>query len=176
MIWEYANGIDDSEVNEKEEAPKGVGNSTTLPEDVSNPEKLQEIILALTEQVTYRLREYNLLATVVNVQLKTRDFVTYSHQKKLYQATSNTTEIYEVAKELFMQMYKKEPIRLVGVRVDGLVKKEEMQLSFFTNKSSEKNEKIDQVVDNLKKKFGYNAVTRASSSDIVKKARKNKTE
>ena len=176
MIWEYANGIDNSEVNEKEELPKGVGNSTTLPVDIADEEKLEEVLLALTEQVTYRLRKYDMLATVVNVQLKTKDFVSYSHQKKLYQATANTTEIYEVAKELFLQMYKKEPIRLVGVRVDGLVKKDEVQLSFFADPASKKNEKIDQVVDDLKKKFGYRAVTRASSSDLVKKAQKNRIE
>lgn len=176
MLWEYANGIDDTEVNEKEEVPKGIGNSTTLPMDVADVDKLEEVILALTEQVTYRLRTYDMLATVVNVQLKTKDFVTYSHQKKLYQATSNTTEIYETAKELFLQMYHKEPIRLVGVRVDGLVQKDEVQLSFFSNPSSEKNEKIDRVVDDLKKKFGYRSITRASSSDLVKKAQKDRIE
>lgn len=176
MIWEYANGIDSSEVNEKEEVPKGIGNSTTLPVDIANIEKLEEVLLALTEQVTYRLRKYDMIASVVNVQLKTKDFVSYSHQKKLCQATANTTEVYEVARELLMQMYKKEPIRLVGVRVDGLIKKEEEQLSFFTNPSSEKNEKIDKVVDELKKKFGYRSVTRASSSDLVKKAQKNRIE
>ena len=49
-------------------------------------------------------------------------------------------------------------------------------MSFFSNPSSEKNEKLARVVDDLKKKFGYRAVTRASSSDIVKKAQKDRIE
>ena len=74
MIWEYANGIDSSEVNYKRELPKGIGNSTTLPYDYLDIEKLEEVLLALVEQVTYRLRKYNLLANVVNVQIKTNEF------------------------------------------------------------------------------------------------------
>lgn len=62
QMWEYANGIDNSEVQYKKEKPKGIGNSITLPENVEQIEKLEEILLALAEQVTYRLRKYDLLA------------------------------------------------------------------------------------------------------------------
>ena len=62
MMWEYANGIDDSEVKYKKENPKGIGNSITLSQNISDIKKLEEILLALTEQVTYRLRKYHLLA------------------------------------------------------------------------------------------------------------------
>ena len=58
-MWQYANGIDNSEVQYKYEKPKGVGNSTTLPMDINDVSKLEEILLALTEQVTYRLRKQN---------------------------------------------------------------------------------------------------------------------
>lgn len=172
MMWEYANGIDNSEVQYQYEKPKGVGNSTTLPMDVSDISKLEEILLALTEQVTYRLRRYNLLANVVNVQLRTKDFEDKSHQRKLPEATSNTKDIYAEAKELLHEMYiKGTPIRLIGMRVDNLVEKDEVQLSFFSHADNEKQEKIDKVVDNLKQKYGYNSITRAGklhSEDKIK--------
>lgn len=162
MMWEYANGIDNSEVQYQYEKPKGVGNSTTLPIDVNDISKLEEILLALTEQVTYRLRRYNLLANVVNVQLRTKDFEDKSHQKKLPEATSNTKDIYVEAKELLHEMYiKGTPIRLIGMRVDNLVEKDELQLSLFNHADNEKQEKIDKVVDDLKQKYGYNSITRA---------------
>lgn len=162
QMWEYANGIDKSEVIYKEEKPKGVGNSITLPENISEIEKLEEILLALTEQVTYRLRRYDLLANTVNVQLRTKDFEDTSHQGKLTTPTSSTKEIYEKAKMLLHQMYHKPmAIRLIGVRVDNLVEKEEMQLSFFEDKTNKKQEKLDKVVDELKNKYGYNKITRA---------------
>ena len=68
MMWEYANGIDNTEVKYIKEKPKGIGNSITLPEDINNIEKLEEILLAVVEQVTYRLRRQKMLAKVVNVQ------------------------------------------------------------------------------------------------------------
>ena len=171
QMWEYANGIDNSEVQYKEEKPKGVGNSITLPQNIKDIEKLEEILLALTEQVTYRLRRYNLLARTVNVQLRTKDFEDTSHQGKLITATSSTKEIYEKAKQLLHQMYHKPmAIRLVGVRVDNLLEKEDMQLSLFNNKNNEKQEKLDKVVDELKNKYGYNKITRAgkmNAGDIL---------
>ena len=161
QMWEYANGIDNSEVHFQKEKPKGIGNSITLPENITEIEKLEEIVLALAEQVTYRLRKYDMLAKTVNVQLRTKDFVDTSHQKKLPEVTSSTKEISKKAKEILHEMFHKPmSIRLVGVRVDNLVEKEEMQLSLF-DKRDEKQEKLDKVVDALKNKYGYNKITRA---------------
>lgn len=172
MMWEYANGIDNSEVKYLKEKPKCIGNSITLPEDIRQIDKLEEIVLALTEQVTYRLRKQNMLASVVNVQLRTSSFVDTSHQRKLINATASTKEIYKQAKELLEQMYiKNTPIRLVGVRVDGLVDKENRQISLFDSNNSEKEQKqemLDDTIDKLKEKFGYNFVTRAGKMDVDK--------
>lgn len=166
MMWNYANGIDEQEVVSTPEEPKSIGNSVTLPADVTDTEEISKIILALCEQVSFRLRKHNLIANTVNVQLRTKDFVDYSHQKQLKYATSSTKEILETAKEVFKEMYKSEPIRLVGVRVDNLENKDEVQISFFTQENDEKQEKIDNVLDNLKNKYGYNMVTRAGKLDV----------
>ena len=173
MMWEYANGIDDSEVKYQKEKPKGIGNSVTLPEDISNIDKLEEIVLALTEQVTYRLRKQNMLARVVNVQLRNKDFVDTSHQRKLPNATASTKEIFKHAKELLEQMYRKgTAIRLIGVRVDDLTDKEEMQISLFHDEAkNEKQKKLDKTIDKLKEKYGYNFITRAGKmgvEDLIK--------
>ena len=112
-MWEYANGIDNSRVHYEKEKPKGIGNSTTLPRDVYNIEELNKIILTLTEQVTYRLRKQKMFASVVNIQLKTKEFKVMSHQKKMFYPTNQTIEIYKQAKELLKELYKGEGIRLV---------------------------------------------------------------
>ena len=170
-MWNYANGTDDSEVNNKIELPKSIGNSVTLPNDLKSLEEINKIVVALCEQVAFRLRHYNLIASTVNVQLRNKDFVDHSHQKQLKYETSSTKEIIETAKEVLLEMYKGEPVRLVGVRVDNLEGKEEAQMSFFSNGDEQKQEKIDSVLDSLKSKYGYNSVTRAGKlevEDIVK--------
>ena len=167
MIWNYANGIDDSEVKNTKEDPKSIGNSVTLPKDIKSIDEIQKIVVALCEQVSFRLRKYNLIANTVNVQLRTKDFVDYSHQKQLKYATSSTKQILETAKEVLLEMYKNEPIRLVGVRVDNLENKDEIQLSFFSQEEvEEKQDKLDKVLDNLKNKYGYNFITRAGELEI----------
>lgn len=168
LMWEYSNGIDNTEVNYIEEKPKGIGNSVTLPADIREKAKLEKVILTLVEQVAYRLRSYNMYANVVNVQLRTNEFKDSSHQRKLSFATSSTKEIYNVSKELLNEMYKEgTPIRLVGVRVDNLVEENEVQISLFGETEVEKKqEKLDNVVDKLKQKYGYNSITRARKTTL----------
>ena len=172
LMWEYANGIDNSQVNYLREKPKGIGNSVTLPRDICSKEEIEKVLLTLTEQVSYRLRRYDMYANVVNVQLRTKDFKDFSHQKKLISPTSNTKNIYVLAKELLNEMYKKGTfIRLIGLRVDNLIEKDEMQLSLFINEEDKRQEKLDKVVDELKDKYGYSSITRAgklNSEEIVK--------
>lgn len=163
MIWEYANGIDNSEIIYTEEKPKGIGNSVTLPYDYSDIEKIEKVLLTLVEQVAYRLRKVDLLANTVNIQIKTNEFKVYSHQRKLDTATSSTKIIYSEAKKLLEELYKGTPIRLIGVRVDNLCEKDEVQISLFDNKQAEKQNKIDNVIDDLKEKYGYDFIKRASN-------------
>ena len=159
-IRDYANGIDNSPVNYEEEGPKGIGNSVTLPYNVSNIEKLEEVLLELCEQVGYRLRKHNLLASVVNVQLKTSDFKVRSHQRKMDMPTNSTKLIFNEAKKLLEELYKNDSIRLIGVRVDNLSSKEELQLSLFDNKEEKKQEKLDAVLDKIKDRYGYDKIKR----------------
>ena len=163
LLWEYANGIDDSEVVMEESIPKSIGNSITLPYDIKDRERLNQVLLTLSEQVAFRLRKQNLLATVVNVQIKTKDFTTCSHQKKLDVPTDETKEIYQLAKELLPMIQKDYYVRLVGVRVDNLVDKDEHQISFFEAKENDKEKKIDSVMDKIKQKYGYDVISHGGS-------------
>ncbi len=160
-IWEYANGIDNSPVNYIEEKPKGIGNSITVPQDLTNINEINKILLNLTEQVTYRLRKENMIANVVNVQIKDSNFRVYSHQRKLDTATSSTKIIYEQAKKLMQELYSKGTrVRLIGVRVDDLLDERDKQISLFDNKQNEKQEKLDETLDKLKDKYGINFIKR----------------
>lgn len=167
LMWEYANGIDTSEVKYLPEKPKCIGNSVTLPKNISDLNKLEEIVLTIAEQVAYRLRKEKLYANTVNVQLRTKNFEDTSHQKRLPEATDTTKQIYSTAKELLNEMYRKgQEIRLVGVRVDNLIDKKDEQISLFNTNKNEKQEKLDKVIDQLKNKYGYNSVTRATKMDV----------
>lgn len=176
MMWEYANGIDNSEVKYMPEKPKGIGNSITLPQDITEIEKLEEILLSIADNVSYRLRKEKMYANVVNVQLRTKNFQDTSHQRKLKAPTTSTKEIYSVAKEILEEMYKNgTPIRLIGLRVDNLTETEKptQQISLFdsidnmqSNKEKEKQKKLDETIDKLKEKYGDGLITRAGKMNV----------
>ncbi len=168
IMWEYANGIDLSDVAYKYEEPKSIGNSTTLAKDIQDLESLNEVLLALAEHVAYRLRKYNMIANVINVGLRTKDFKDFSHQGKLYIPTANTKDIYLKSKELLNSMYKGEAIRLISLRADKLINKNEGQISLFNTKDEKKQEKLDKTLDELKEKYGYLSITRAGKLGIEK--------
>ncbi len=164
LMWEYANGIDKSEVNPIKEKPKSVGNSVTLSKDLTNIDQVKEVLIELIEQVSFRLRKYNLKANTVSVQLRTKDFKDFSHQKKMDFSTSNTKFILNKSLEILNEMYLPgTPIRLVGARVDNLESEETEQLSMFNEESKTRQDKIDKVLDKIKNKYGYDSITRAGT-------------
>ena len=132
MLWESANGRgDDSVVSVRVDA-KGIGNSVTLPKDVVTREEAKEVLLHLAESVGARLREAGQKAGMLSVEIRYHTFENSSHQRQLFRATSNDSEIYHIAVELFDELWDKRPVRLLGIRSSKLQKEDEPeQLSIF---------------------------------------------
>ena len=169
-IWDNANGVNNDEVIYEEEIPKSVGNSITLSKDCNNINELNKVLLSLSEKVGYRVRKYGLKGYTVGIQIKTNEFITYSHQKKLNKPTSNTQEIYNVAKELLEGLFSNQPIRLIGVKLDNLTDNEFNQISIFDEPiKKQNNSKLDNVIDNIKDKYGYNSITLGTIMNIDSK-------
>lgn len=145
------------------EPPKGIGNETTLNHNIFSKEELHQYLLALSENVTIRLRKQNKYASVVVVTLKNKYFKRFSHQKKLVNATNITEEVYETAKEVLDEMKVDDGIRLIGVRLDGLKDEVNHQVSLFENlEEREETKKLDKTIDNLKEKYGFKIIKKAS--------------
>lgn len=162
LIYEYANGIDDSEVRKSNYLEvKGIGNSTTISYDVENYEEALKILLSLTETVAMRLRENRSLCSLVCISIKTNSFIYYNHQKMLKNPTDSTMDIYEGVKKAFFEVWRGEKIRQLGVRVSKLSSNEICQQSFFDYEKNEKQKKLDKAVDSIRKKFGNESVIRS---------------
>lgn len=163
-IWEYANGIDASPVAPREPENRGIGNSTTLSRDVTDPDEAKKVLLFLAESVAKRLRADGWKAEQVSVSIKNFRFHTTSHQMPLTRPTDVTSVIHRAACQLFDELWDGSPIRLLGVSTGKLKKNADMhQMSLFEDEAAyEKNEKMDAAVDAIRRKFGDEAITRAS--------------
>ena len=170
-LWEFANGIDSSKVIRERVESKGIGNSTTLSKDATTEEEARKVLLWLAETVAGRLRKEKMKAKMVSVEIKYSTFKSVSHQTQLQRPTSNDKAIYEVACDLFRELWNEEPIRLLGIRTSKLVDESEPeQMSIFDfqemleqdTPKDEKHEKLNKALDQIRKKYGDGAIVRGS--------------
>ncbi len=185
MLWEYANGIDPSKVVPVPEEAKGIGNSITLSKDVTERRQAVRTLLSLSESVGGRLRAAGQLAGMVSVEIKYSSFRSVSHQTSLFSHTDSTQLIYETSCRLFDELWDGSPIRLLGIRTSRLAGAgEPSQLSLFdleirqpqkppgcpessgpgmsAPSSRQKLEALDKTLDQIRQKYGKDAVVRGS--------------
>ena len=134
--------------------------------NISSKEELESYLLALSENVAIRLRKQKKYASVVVVTLKDKFFRRFSHQKKLVNATNLTEEIYNAALDILSEMNVDDGIRLIGVRLDKLSDTSSHQVSLFEDlKVREDNNELEKTVDELKEKYGFKIIKKASLMD-----------
>ena len=166
VLHMFANGRDVSPVQKSDHIPniKSVGNSATTPRDLVNDEDVHLMLYLLAESVASRMRELVSRCTVVEVYIRDVDLNSFCRQRKLQNPTCSSSEIAQVAFELFRASYRWEkPVRSIGVRGAGLVEMDScLQLSMFQDdKKRDKWERIDATVDKLRERYGYMSVQRA---------------
>lgn len=175
LLWDYANGIDNSEVAVVQAEAKGIGNSTTLSQDAADKETAYRVLLSLAESVSRRLRASDQMAGMISTEIKYNTFKKVSHQTTLLTPTNHSDMIYQTACTLFDDIWDGTPIRLLGIRSSKLSSCEEpVQLSLFDLPvaakgssvsgllSSQKQAQLDDALDSIRKRYGANAITRGS--------------
>lgn len=162
VIWNFANGRDTNVVETEAPDNKGYGNSTTISFDVTDSGTARMVLLSLAETVASRLREHHVRAEQVSVSVKNWQLQTRSHQMLLESPTNITAEIYQASCRLFEELWDGAPIRLLGIQTGRIKAESARQLSIFDRTDYEKLEKLDKAVDEIRNKFGNEAVKRAS--------------
>lgn len=161
----YANGLDNSEVVSKEyqHQIKGIGNSSTAPQDIKTFEEAKKLIYALAESVSERLRNASLKGSTVCLTIKDNTFFSIDRQTKFTTPTYNTFDIADKSYQLLKNNWNfNVPLRLLGVRVTDLTDaNSNVQLSIFDEKPKVKKELIDLSIDNIRHKYGHNCIMRA---------------
>ncbi|MCM8710107.1 DNA polymerase IV [Clostridium sp. SYSU_GA19001] len=162
VIFNYANGIDSSEVRKSNFIEmKGIGNSTTIAFDVEDKKTAHKVLLSLCETVGMRLRNSHNCCNVVSVSIRGSDLITYSRQKKLSTATNSTRKIYETACCLFDSVWNGNPIRHLGVHITDFCSDDYQQYSLLDSFNYDKDSKLNKVIDDIRLKYGHKAIFRS---------------
>ena len=180
ILWAFANGYDESPVKlENTSAPiKSVGNSTTTPRDMETDEDVKIVLYILAESVAARLRENGFRCRTVEISVRDKELFHFSKQVKLQNASNITKEIAEAGYRLYKDNYRlpaddkelkssrpeffQKPLRSIGIRGADLVTDyfwEQLDM-FMDPQAREKQMKMDETVDIIRKRFGFYSVQR----------------
>jgi DNA polymerase-4 len=156
-IWRRAHGIDNAPVKPYDEQ-KSLSAERTFEVDTIDLDFLRRELVAMTEQLASDLRRQQKLTSVVTVKLRYSNFQTFTRQQKIpYTATDY--QLIPIVKHLFDRLYERRMlVRLVGVRLSGLVRGSH-QIRLF--EESEARVRLCQAMDHLNGRWDKTVVHRA---------------
>ncbi|MDO5301935.1 MAG: Y-family DNA polymerase [Tissierellia bacterium] len=167
QLWFHAHGVDESNLARPyRPQSRGIGNSQVLPRDYVKIQEMEIVLSEMAEQVAIRLRRIHKKATVVSLH------VGFSHREALksintsmkVRPTQSTRELTGHVLSLFRKKYRRGAVRRIGVRYGELVDEGQAIYSFFDDiEQMEKTEQLERAIDEIRDRFGYLAVQRASS-------------
>lgn len=171
LMWEFSNGIDNSEVNYKEHDAKSISSSTVLPYDYESRSECLKILKSLSMEVGKKLRLDGMFARNVSIWIKYNNFIKVSKQISLDNRIHTDMEIYDNAIYLFDKLWNKDNlIRGLCVGVSNLSNECDRQISLFdiNNKKDIKktDDKLQKTIDEIRKKYGNDKIIYA---DMIKK-------
>ena len=171
MMWEYANGIDNSEVESDRGNPKSISTSVVLPYDYSNIDDIKKVLKELSIETCKRLRKKKMYTQNVGIWIKYNNFSKVSKQIMLDKLINDELNIYDNACKLFDKLYNIEDdkkVRGLCVFISNLTDKYKVQLSLLDNtniKEDEIDKDLKQTLLEIKKKYGDKSITYADRID-----------
>lgn len=139
---------------------KSYGTETTFFTADVTAAQLRRTVLRQAHTCGRQLRQRHRLAATVVVKVKTPDFRLHTRSRTLAQPTDLDAELAAIALRLLAEMSLAGPVRLVGVRVEGVVERAAgVQFALDSDGRQQATQRsIDEVLD----RFGPRAVQPAS--------------
>lgn len=169
ILSDFARGLDTAPVRiiDERSAIKSIGNGVTTPRDITNADDAKLVFICLAESVAARLRENGLKCKAVEITLRDNSLYTVTRQQQLPYPTYFSEDIINAAMHLLNRnydFYTNKHLRSLSVRGINLVTADAgIQLDLFGDYKTEQKEKLAKVIDQLRHRFGHNAVLRAAS-------------
>ncbi len=146
-----------------DEPDKSMGADETFGRDTDDRSVLMREILRLSAKVATRMRAAGVAGRTVTLKVRFADFTTITRSKTRSEATDVTQEVYRTATDLFTGLgLQRARIRLVGVRVEGLVPRGTVQRQLVLGERDRGWSEADVAVDRAARRFGVAAVRPAT--------------
>ncbi|MEV4202206.1 DNA polymerase IV [Micromonospora globbae] len=103
-----------------EQVEKSIGAEVTFDVDVTEPEEIRRALLGLADKVGTRLRRAGQVGRTISLKVRLADFRTVTRSRTLPVPTDTAREMFDTVWALYAALAPAEPVRLVGVRAEGL--------------------------------------------------------
>lgn len=163
-LWIYnkARGVDISEIVPHAER-KSISTECTFNSNVSDRRTLESTLVSMTEELTYKLRRENKLASCLAIKIRYANFETHTQQEKIALTSAEHILIPGIKNLLKKSWNSHRPVRLIGVKLSQLCSGS-YQINLFED--NEEQISLYQAMDKINFKFGDKTVCRAAGMEI----------
>ena len=165
QLYYHSWGVDYSRISEKVESKHhSYSKGQMLMRDYDSKTEIMAVLREMVEQVCIRLRKYDMTCEAVSLYISFSKHETsfgFKKTKKLPRATNHTSEIALYFDAIFEENWRGELVRQINVSCEEVKPAEAYQLDLFSSIQSEKTNKIDTIIDEIREKYGKTSVFRA---------------
>lgn len=167
QLFYHAHGVDRTRLSDTYK-PKSTSFSRNqiLNRDYYNKHDVEIVIREMTDENANRLRKHNLVTSLVKLSIgysKGFERVGFNEQLKI-EHTDSSKKLKSHLLYLFNKHYENIPVRVVNISFGQLQTKKHLQLELFqTVEEVVENENLDQIIDDIREKYGYTSLLHASS-------------
>ena len=160
-ILRLAHGVDNRKV-ESVRITKSISSEETFASDIKAKGVLLGVLLGQVEEVAHRLRKDEFEAKTITLKFRYGDFKTITRSSTFGKTTNMTETLWQEARAVFLKWHKESagPLRLLGFGASGLFTEGAGQKELFVNPEEERQKRLDQAYDEIKNKYGNDAVRR----------------
>ncbi|RKR82464.1 DNA polymerase-4 [Mucilaginibacter gracilis] len=162
FIWEKANGLDDSEIIPYSDR-KSISTEHTFHQNTADRKALEDILVSMTEELAFKLRKENELASCLAIKIRYANFETHTQQEKIALTAAEHILIPGVKNLLKNAWNQSRPIRLIGVKLSNLCTGN-YQINLFED--NEERISLYRALDKINFRYGNKTVCRAAGMEI----------
>ncbi len=118
-LYRKARGIHNTPVKSNR-IRKSIGKEKTYAKILQNEEDIKKELTLLSEKVAFHLTKQEKTGKIVILKIRYADFSTLTRRKSLPKATQDTSQIAQIAIQLYQELSEKDKgVRLLGITVTG---------------------------------------------------------
>lgn len=166
IYYNKANGRDDAKVIYQETDVKSIGNTTTFEEDISDEKLLEDRFKEIALNVSSRAQKSNMVSNNISITIRYDLANHITRQMNISSYTNDFERIFAYAMMLFREHYNHKPVRLIGITLNNVVRKDQLkiQMSMFDEpvKEEPRELKVDDIIKTFNKENDFHLMKASS--------------